>query len=114
MPFCNIVCTMVAREIKCDAEKGRARQIREVKDFPDYSQSKEVLLREGYMPQQILKEFEDATCDMSLPVMIALLSRIYDQLSEDVYFKEASARLGEALKMLLDEHEKSAGNKTIQ
>lgn len=58
------------------------------------------------MPRPILKEFEDATCNMSLPIMIALLSRIHRQLTEDGCLDDALEHVGTALTILMTEHEK--------
>ena len=57
------------------------------------------------MPTKIIEEFEEATCNMSLPVMIALLSRVYCQIDKDGYL-DARDHIEKALALLLQQHEK--------
>ena len=57
------------------------------------------------MPSKVIKEFEDATCNMSLPIVIALLSRVYCQVDKDGYL-DALDHIEKAMAILLQEHEK--------
>ncbi len=57
------------------------------------------------MSSDAIKEFEDATCNMSLPIMIALLSRVYRQVGKDGYF-DALDHVEKALAILIEEHER--------
>lgn len=60
------------------------------------------------MERELLAKLDIATSNMSLPVMIALLSRINDQVSEDKSLREVHLMLIRALNILIDEHERSA------
>lgn len=59
------------------------------------------------MERELLKKLDSATSNMSLPVMIALLSRINDQVREDGRLKDAHLMLIRALNILIDEHERN-------
>lgn len=66
------------------------------------------------MPSKVIKEFEDATCNMSLPIVIALLSRVYCQIDKDGYL-DALDHIEKAMAILLQEHEKDLhGSVSVQ
>ncbi len=58
------------------------------------------------MPREVLKQFERATYNMSVPVMVALLGRIHDSLQETDELEDAAEHVREALSLLFEMHER--------
>ena len=58
------------------------------------------------MPREVLKNLERATCNMSVPVMVALLGRIHSRLQETDELEDAAEHVREALSLLFDMHER--------
>lgn len=58
------------------------------------------------MPREVLKNFELATCNMSVPVMVALLGRIHHSLQETDELEDAAEHVREALALLFEMHER--------
>lgn len=56
------------------------------------------------MSTEALKELEIATCNMSVPVMVALLDRIHCRLQETGEMDDVAEHIGEALSLLFDKH----------
>lgn len=57
--------------------------------------------REGAtVPSEMLEEFEIATCNMSVPVMAALLDRIHNRLQQNGELEDVAEHIGEALSLL--------------
>lgn len=52
------------------------------------------------MPSDVLKNLEIATCNMSVPVMAALLDRIHDRLQQSGELDDVAEHVGEALSLL--------------
>ena len=65
------------------------------------------------MPREVQKKFERATRNMSVPVMVALLSRIYNRLQEDDKLDDAAAHIREAQKLPRAEHGRLFLNETV-
>ena len=57
------------------------------------------------MPKDVLKDFERVTDNMSVPVMLALLGRIHNQLSGDDDLEDVADHVGEALSLLFDKQD---------
>ncbi len=58
------------------------------------------------MPREVLKNFERATCNMSVPVMVALLGRIHNRLQETDELEDAAEHVREALSLLFEIHKR--------
>lgn len=54
------------------------------------------------MPEQALRELEVATCNMSVPVMAALLDVIHSRLQKSGDLDDVAKHIGEALSLLYD------------
>jgi hypothetical protein len=54
--------------------------------------------------EKALKDLAIATCNMSLPVMVALLGRIHCRLQENDEMEDVAEHIGEALSLLMDRH----------
>ena len=65
------------------------------------------------VPREVQKKFERATRNMSVPVMVALLSRIYNRLQEDDKLDDAAAHIREAQKLPRAEHRRLFLNETV-
>ncbi len=52
------------------------------------------------MPSEVLKDLEIATCNMSVPVIAALLDRIHDRLQQSGELEDVAEHVGEALSLL--------------
>jgi len=52
------------------------------------------------VPSEVWKELEIATCNMSVPVMAALLDRIHSRLQQNGELEDVADHIGEALSLL--------------
>jgi len=59
------------------------------------------------------KKIEEATRNMSVPIMVALLGRIYIRQQEDDKLDDAAAHTREAQSLLHAEHERLFLNETV-
>ena len=50
--------------------------------------------------EAILEELKQATQEMSLPVMVALLVQVHDRLTADAQLREAAAHLDQAIEVI--------------
>lgn len=57
------------------------------------------------MPNEALKELKIATCNMSVPVMAALLDVIHNRLQQSGELEDVAQHIGVALSLLYDKRQ---------